>query len=109
MWLLARFHHGRVLRRVHTDLTAAGESDLRDRSPARFLDGRTLHALRFEGFHLGAKVVAHEVQLGSRGIRGVHRGLRGRQAEDEPPTSRVDVLEPENIGEEGAIARRGLD
>ena len=62
-----------------------------------------MHALRFEGLHLGAKVVAHEVQLGPGGVRGVHRSLRGRETEDEPPTSGVDVLEAEHIGEEGAI------
>ncbi len=33
----------------------------------------------------------------------MNRSFRWRQTEDQPSTSRVDVIEAEHIGEEGAI------
>jgi hypothetical protein len=96
----ARFHHRRVFGLVETDLATAGKSDLRHRTPTRFLDGRASNTLRFEPLHLGREVVAHQVQLGGRSFRRMHGQLRRGKTEDQPAATRIEMLEAEDVGEE---------
>ena len=88
---------------IETYLAPSRESDLGHGTPAGLLDLRQLHALLRERAHLGNQVIAHEVQLRRRRLGGVNRRFRWRQTEDQPPASRVDVIEAEHVGEKGAI------
>src|SRR5580704_1419408 len=71
-------------RLVEADLEAARECDLRDGAPTRLVDRGAHHAALAQGAHLLLEVVAHEIQLGGRGLRRMHRGLGRGQAEDQP-------------------------
>ena len=53
------------------------------------------------------ELVAHQVELDAAvpGRRRVRRELRRREGEDEPPASRIDRLQPQNIGQPHAIGR----
>jgi hypothetical protein len=55
-----------MCRLVQTEFTAAGKANRGFASPLCIFDRRALNFLGREPFQLGLKVVAHQVNLGSR-------------------------------------------
>src|SRR5262245_41949441 len=86
---------------VEADLAAARKQNLRHGSPPSLLNRRKPDASFFKRPHVGREVIAHEVQLRPRRLRGMHRNLRWRSTKDQPTPTRIDVFESKHIGQEG--------
>jgi len=98
----------RMARFVDSDVATAGQPEAGQ--PSLPLLGDLLgevDSLRLQIPHRCFDVVAHEVELVPGGtVGGVHGQLRGRQLEDQPATTSVDVRVSENVSDEGAIRFR---
>src|SRR3954453_17595219 len=85
-----------MARLVDSDIATAGQSEPGQPSPPLLGDLLSeIDALRLQIPHRDVDVVAHEVQLVPGGtVGGVHGQLRGRQLENQPATTSVDVGVP---------------
>jgi hypothetical protein len=95
-----------VPRLVQSQLAAIGKLERGYQAPARVSDRpRELDPLGLELFDGGVHVVAHEVGLVMRiPVGRVNGQFGGRQGEDEPPATRVDRRESQNVANERADA-----
>src|SRR3954449_8003665 len=97
----------RMFRFVKAQLGSAGQLDRAQQAPALVVDGGRLDAACSELLCRRRDVVAHQIQLGRVGA-GVDGELGRRQGEDQPAAAGVDVLELQNVAEEGAVGVRVL-
>src|SRR5207253_3074524 len=108
---------GRVRRLVEAKLLAAREAKAGAAAQAFLHDWRTDDLARLELLHLRVHVVCHEIEDGAdkrmgavahgeRRVGRMPRGLRRRQAENEPAVPGVGEGEFEHLAEELAVVVR---
>ncbi len=88
---------------VEAEVAAAWQLDAGQQAPALIGDRAAADAFGHELFDRGGHVVAHQIQLVRRRVRGVDRHLAGRQLEDQPAAARVDVRVLQHVAEERPV------
>ena len=94
---------------VQANFAPAGKADLCYRSPSFFVNGRAYDTFFRQVFHLGLKVVTHEIELVTTVVFGRMKGcFRGRQCEDQPAVTGIDGRQSKHIAKENAVCVRIL-
>jgi len=88
---------------VEAEVAAAWQLDAGQQAPALIGDRAAADAFGHELFDRGGHVVAHQIQLVRRRVRGVDRHLAWRQLEDQPAAARVDVRVLQDVAEERPV------
>jgi hypothetical protein len=89
---------------IKANLASAGKPNVRDRTPAFFVNLGELNALLGKRCHLGFEGIAHEIEF-MRTILGgwVECGFSRWEGENQPTMARIHGLEPENVAEKCPI------
>ena len=92
-------------RLVDCELASPRQSNRGNATPGLVVHGHLHHhTLRFEPVKNSFQVVAHQIQLVLTVLSRVYGDLRWWQGEDQPTTSCIDRLKPENIPKERPVA-----
>src|SRR5215469_1683397 len=93
-----------MLRLIEADPAASGKRYIRDRTPSRFFDFRTLDVLLREGGYFPFQVVAQEIKFVCIMVLGrVESCFCRGQGKDQPAMPRIHRFETQNVAEERAV------
>ena len=90
-------------RLVQAQFAAAGKADAGQPAPGLLGGRRAAHPMIGQHLHRGVQVVAHQVHLVMRRVRRMHRHLRGRKLEDQPPPADIDMPVAQCVPKERTI------
>ena len=89
---------------VYPDLAAARQANAADTAPSLFLDFLSeLNTPTPQITDRGVELIAHEIELVTGLLRGMHRHLGRREPENEPTATGVHVRLTQHVGEKSTV------